>query len=514
MLRGPNSASLLEFHQSKAKKESALAVDVTNSIEMPAEEGPELEPNSTITKKDFIITSYTGECEELEAAMIVRDIINGPMLDEDVWINDECINCYLRRMLQNLAVELKKEVLLLATYFFQRLFFDNASTRGYFEMNYENALTYWADGEDIIIIPINIQNEHWTMISVSKKMKTINYYDSLGCYKRWHGGEFIDAVLTFMQQYETKQNGNKFDACEWTVRTSKEMYETDVFTEKYTEAPQKNGFDCGLFVLKFAEDIIRGSTASVLGITVYPNRKLIKRHFVGLYIKFRTKQCITVTETLDLEDEPQTGAKEKSDADSVASVPTVASSVDFGSTGDDASENLAISAPTVDSSVDFGSSDDDTSNNLVASVPAVASSGGDSSVLLSASDKTRVHKRSKAEESWGTHNEIAWKKAKNSDRDRGDIVLRCDDPETSEEKQAKDKASKRLSATVDNINLSSINTDGENVDALLSKNTLPAPFDDNISELSLGTADDHGSSGKLHYCTSRVSKITRFFVRF
>jgi len=82
---------------------------------------------------------------------------------------------------------------------------------GKYMMIYEQGLPYWEDGGDFILIPLNIMNMHWALITIDKRDKIAAYHDSLGCMKGYHGMEFLECVLNFMRQYDMKQNGNNGD---------------------------------------------------------------------------------------------------------------------------------------------------------------------------------------------------------------------------------------------------------------------------------------------------------------
>jgi len=487
MLKAPEAGSLLEFHKTRSKNadDSKNILVVDKNDQMNVDDQPHIEP--VISEDDFRITSYTGDIDDADAQMILRDIIRGNLLDPEVWINDDCINCYLNCMLTNLAKELDKDVAFIPTYFFQTLYFDNPNLVGYYESNYEKALPYWKESNGITLVPINIKNSHWTLLSINKQIKTIEYHDSLGCYNGEHGSRYIDVLLTFMSKYEIKQIGGAFDAGEWTLRSSREIYQWNTSTDKYTDVPQKNGYDCGLFLIKFAEMIVRHSTLKVLGAEDYPNRQEIKRQFVGLYVKYQSKKFKSTRETID------DSCDEESIGSSRASDPGIVTCGD-GPASDSGVRAHSASGTTVDSD---------------ASQPAVESSKTvDGS---SANTSTRVlAKRSKTEANWGHEFEASWKRAK-PDRVRTDIVLRHDALD-GDDGHIEEKLTKKVSVSLNDLNLSSINADDnfdDNVDELLStsKRSQPGSYDDNISELSIPTTMEDNKPGSLHLNTSSITII-------
>jgi len=86
--------------------------------------------------------------------------------------------------------------------------------------------------------------------------------------------------------------------------------------------PQLNGFDCGLFTIKFAELFVR-TPSYELGKEIkenMPDRLEIKRHFVGLYAKYRRSQYKDVellSENSDVEETSSTSVDTHKASDDV-----------------------------------------------------------------------------------------------------------------------------------------------------------------------------------------------------
>ena len=86
---------------------------------------------------------------------------------------------------------------------------------------------------DIVTVPINITNFHWTGIVFSWKLKYISYYDS---YHK-SGKRYINALQNFLIKYMPEENVLvTWD--DWNI-----VYQSN-------ETPhQSNGYDCGVFWL-------------------------------------------------------------------------------------------------------------------------------------------------------------------------------------------------------------------------------------------------------------------------
>ena len=92
--------------------------------------------------------------------------------------------------------------------------------------------------KDLILMPINITNTHWTLIAMDMVTKTISYYDSM----RGNGQMYIDNALAYLRA-SAEARGVPFNDTEWTCdRHAAEAYPA-----------QPNSFDCGIYVLMVAD---------------------------------------------------------------------------------------------------------------------------------------------------------------------------------------------------------------------------------------------------------------------
>lgn len=78
---------------------------------------------------------------------------------------------------------------------------------------------------DIILIPLNINKVHWTLVTLSWNEKLLKFYDSLG----GEGGEILRLIL---QHFSTLTNTK---VKEWTIEAMKNI------------PRQENSYDCGVF---------------------------------------------------------------------------------------------------------------------------------------------------------------------------------------------------------------------------------------------------------------------------
>jgi sentrin-specific protease 1 len=89
---------------------------------------------------------------------------------------------------------------------------------------------------DYILIPINQNDVHWTLVSLSCNEKSLRFYDSLG----GEGGEILKLIANFFSKItNTPYN-------EWQIEIMKNI------------PRQNNSYDCGVFVCQYAYCISKG----------------------------------------------------------------------------------------------------------------------------------------------------------------------------------------------------------------------------------------------------------------
>ena len=94
---------------------------------------------------------------------------------------------------------------------------------------------------DLVFFPLNVNNNHWVLVSASLATKTIEYYDSMNN----DGTESRKMVAIYLSQLHQVLHGNALDLNEWDS------------IDRHDIPQQENGFDCGVFVCQFAERLSR-----------------------------------------------------------------------------------------------------------------------------------------------------------------------------------------------------------------------------------------------------------------
>ncbi|CAO2821966.1 unnamed protein product [Amaranthus hypochondriacus] len=162
------------------------------------------------------------------------------------WLNDEVINVYLELLKERERREPKK---FLNCHFFNTFFYKKliGGRNGY---DYK-AVRRWTtqrklgyglvDCEKVIFVPIH-KEVHWCLAVINKKDKSFQYLDSLG-------GRDLQVLVLLSKYYvdEVKDKGGQhIDVSEWKLECVDDLPE------------QHNAFDCGVFMIKYADFYSRG----------------------------------------------------------------------------------------------------------------------------------------------------------------------------------------------------------------------------------------------------------------
>ncbi|XP_055818317.1 ubiquitin-like-specific protease ESD4 isoform X3 [Solanum dulcamara] len=156
------------------------------------------------------------------------------------WLNDEVINVYLELLKERERREPKK---FLKCHFFSTFFYKKliSGKGGY---NYQ-AVKRWTSQRklgyclfecDKIFVPIHKQS-HWCLAVMNKKDEKFQYLDSLGGRDQ----QVLEVLARYFIDEVKDKNGKDIDVSSWKLE----------FVEDLPE--QENGFDCGMFMIKYAD---------------------------------------------------------------------------------------------------------------------------------------------------------------------------------------------------------------------------------------------------------------------
>ncbi|OXB65267.1 hypothetical protein ASZ78_001574 [Callipepla squamata] len=189
-------------------------------------------------EREVMAALGTGEPDEVMSSAFKLKVTREDIqtLNSYQWLNDEVINFYM-----NLLVERNKKDNYPTLYAFSTFFYPKLISLGY------GAVRRWTRNVDlfkydIILVPIHLR-EHWTLVVVDVRKKTITYFDSLG-KKR---DKICEIVLQYLQEESWDKQKVKLSCSEWTLRNM----------EAHEIPQQSNGNDCGVFMCKYADYVSR-----------------------------------------------------------------------------------------------------------------------------------------------------------------------------------------------------------------------------------------------------------------
>ncbi|KAI3694256.1 hypothetical protein L1987_77219 [Smallanthus sonchifolius] len=161
-------------------------------------------------------------------------------LKPGAWLNDEVINIYLELLKEREKKEPKKflKCHFFSTFFYKKLIsgktgYDYKSVRRW---TTQKKLGYSLLECDKIFVPVH-KEIHWCLAVINKKEEKFQYLDSLGGIDK-----HVMRVLPkyFMDEVKDK-NGEDIDVTSWQQEYVKDL------------PNQENGFDCGVFMIKYAD---------------------------------------------------------------------------------------------------------------------------------------------------------------------------------------------------------------------------------------------------------------------
>ncbi|KAI0271549.1 hypothetical protein BC834DRAFT_449038 [Gloeopeniophorella convolvens] len=169
------------------------------------------------------------------------------------WLNDEIINFYGQLILDRSEARPKGNALkngarrdkspILDVHYFNSFFFEKLSREGYEKAR----LAKWTKkfdifSKDVILIPINHGNSHWTAAAINFRRRRIESFDSMGVRRQ----DVFDLLREYVKLEHLNKKSKPFDWTDWVDYSPRDTPQ------------QENGYDCGVFTCQFLEAISRG----------------------------------------------------------------------------------------------------------------------------------------------------------------------------------------------------------------------------------------------------------------
>ncbi|KAG5341382.1 hypothetical protein C0989_011093 [Termitomyces sp. Mn162] len=197
-----------------------------------------------ILKKRGVVSKYARE--QVNDTDLSR-------LQPGQWLNDEIINFYgallLGRSDESKENPPKQKVngsQVLNIYYFSTFFWPKLK-EGY----EKGRLAKWTKkvdifSKDVVLIPVNHSNAHWTSAAINFRKKRIESYDSMGT--RRDGVFKACALRAYLDAEHRNKKKTPFDFTGWVDHS-------------IDEPQQENGYDCGVFTCQFLQGLSRGDDA-------------------------------------------------------------------------------------------------------------------------------------------------------------------------------------------------------------------------------------------------------------
>lgn len=168
------------------------------------------------------------------------------------WLNDEIINFYGSMILARSEASKENPAMNgvvpgkgkpLNAHYFSTFFWSKLKGEGYDKAR----LAKWTKkfdlfSKDVVLIPVNHNNAHWTGAAIDFRRKRIESYDSMGMDR----GNVFKLLRYYLDVEHRNKKKKAFDFTGWEDHVQK-------------DAPQQeNGYDCGVFTCQFLERLSRG----------------------------------------------------------------------------------------------------------------------------------------------------------------------------------------------------------------------------------------------------------------
>lgn len=161
------------------------------------------------------------------------------------WLNDEVINLYLELLKERERREPKNflNCHFFNTFFYKKLIggrngYDYKSVRRW---TTQRKLGYGLIDCDKIFVPIH-KEVHWCLAVINKMEKKFQYLDSLG----GRDGHVLKVLARYFVDEVKDKSGQDIDVSSWECEYVDDLPE------------QQNGYDCGVFMIKYADFYSRG----------------------------------------------------------------------------------------------------------------------------------------------------------------------------------------------------------------------------------------------------------------
>ncbi|KAH6769695.1 hypothetical protein C2S52_014498 [Perilla frutescens var. hirtella] len=217
------------------KIEEPIKKDVAEECFVPLtdEEKTEVSRSLSNSQRRKVLVSHANSCIDITGELL-------QCLKPGAWLNDEVINLYLELLKEREKREPQK---FLKCHFFNTFFYKklNSGQGGY---NFQSVRRWTTQRKlgysllecDKIFVPIH-KEVHWCLAVINKKDEKFQYLDSLGGVDN----HVLNVLAKYLVDEAKDKCGTDLNVSSWEK-------------EFVTELPEQlNGFDCGMFMIKYAD---------------------------------------------------------------------------------------------------------------------------------------------------------------------------------------------------------------------------------------------------------------------
>ncbi|TFK76849.1 cysteine proteinase [Pluteus cervinus] len=207
--------------------------------------GPKPLPTSLSREEEAWVSAFASNKESnskfAKERVSFKDLVR---LGPEQWLNDEIINFYGAMIMgRSEGAKENDRKKFLRVHYFSTFFWTKLIKEGY----ERGRLGKWSKKvdifeKDIVLIPVNHGNAHWTGAAINFRFRRIESYDSMG----FRHEEVYRALRDYLDAEHRNKRGRPFDFTGWE----------DYFLSSTPQ--QQNGYDCGVFTCQFLETLSRG----------------------------------------------------------------------------------------------------------------------------------------------------------------------------------------------------------------------------------------------------------------
>ncbi len=191
------------------------------------------------------------------------------------WLNDEIINFYMEMLNERDAALVQAGLRTKRNHFFNSFFFSKLVDEGGY--NYANVRRWTIRAKvniferDLVIIPVNVNNNHWTLLVIDMEAKEIRYYDSM--VSKAAAAKYTKAAMDYLVDEAKDKNKPIPDPDEWRLLIS--------------SAPQqKDFFNCGVYTIVNADLLASGLQLNYTPDDVRDMRVAIAGRILRGYVRY------------------------------------------------------------------------------------------------------------------------------------------------------------------------------------------------------------------------------------